>query len=47
MVSKVSKCSPNVAKIGFMVKEKSPKSLFYNNLGVLFSGATRILEPQR
>lgn len=22
-------------------KEKSPKSLFYNNLGVLFSGATR------
>lgn len=40
MVSKVSRCSPNVAKIGVWRKRKTPKSLFYNNLGVIFSGAT-------
>jgi hypothetical protein len=30
----------NVAKIGVWRKRKTPKSLFYNNLGALFSGAT-------
>ena len=30
---KVSKCCPNVAKIRSCRKRKSPKSLFYNNLG--------------
>ena len=42
MVSQISNCCQIVAKIRFMAKEKSPKSLFYNNLGVLFSGATGI-----
>ena len=40
--NKVSKCCPFVAKIGVWRKRKTPKSLFYNNLGVLFSGATGI-----
>lgn len=43
--NEISKCCQNVAKIGVWRKRKTPKSLFYNNLGVLFSGATRILEP--
>lgn len=36
---KVSKCCPNVAKIRSCRKRKSPKSLFYNNLGEIFGGA--------
>ena len=40
MVSQISNCCQIVAEIRVMAKEKSPKSLFYNNLGVLFSGAT-------
>ena len=36
-----SKCCQNVAKIGVWRKEKTTKSLFYNNLEVLFSGANR------
>ena len=38
--NEISKCCQNVAKIGVWRKRKTPKSLFYNNLGVLFSGAT-------
>ena len=38
---KVSKCCPNVAKIRSCRKRKSPKSLFYNNLGVILRGAQR------
>ena len=40
--NKVSKCCPFVAKIGVGRKRKTPKSLFYNNIGVLFCGATGI-----
>ena len=37
----ISKCSQIVAKIRIYDKRKTPKSLFYNNLGVPFCGATR------
>ena len=41
MENEISKCSQIVAKIGFSGEKKNPKSLFYNNLGVISSGATR------
>ena len=42
MVSQISNCCQIVAKIGVWRKRKTPKSLFYNNLGILFCGATGI-----
>ena len=42
MVSQISNCCQIVAKIGVWRKRKTPKLLFYNNLGVLFCGATGI-----
>ena len=40
MVSQISNCCQIVAKIRFMAKEKSPKSLSDSSLGDFSSGAT-------
>ena len=42
MVSQISNCCQIVAKIRFMAKEKSPKSLSDSSLGDFSSGATGI-----
>ena len=39
--NEISKCSQIVAKIRFYGEKKNPKSLFYSNLGLILSGATR------